>query len=248
MGGVAEYQAAADTLGRPNPAWDEAFNALSELGAAIKDANNSGYGHFNTTYARKNNGRNWHDPDLEGVLAFMAQRGGLAVLGRLAEQHDPGTTTDYADDIVAHLRAGRLVVVDQSTGDPEMNRAAAERLMWRVFNRQKGDFVRPTMREGRIVPPPDVLVYVEEAHNLLPAKADDLTTVWARTAKEGSKFRVGNVRNLNQFKSWGCSVATVRWRLPAGRGCGRGRAGRVRGARRCCGTRSGRSRGVACAG
>ena len=191
LGGVADYRGTADTLGRNDPAWDEAFNALSSLGTAIKDANNSGYGRFNTTYARDNNGRNWHDPDLEGVLAFMAQRGGLAVLGRLAEQHSPGTATDYADDIVAHLRAGRLVVVDQSTGDPEMNRAAAERLMWRVFNQQKGDFVRPTLQAGRIIPPPDVLVYVEEAHNLLPTKADDLTTVWARTAKEGSKFRIG---------------------------------------------------------
>lgn len=25
----------------------------------------------------------------------------------------------------------------------------------------------------------------------MPAKSDDLTTVWARTAKEGSKFRIG---------------------------------------------------------
>lgn len=191
LGGAQDYQVTADTLGRNNPGWDEAFNALSNLGTAIKDANNSGYGRFNTAYARAHEGRNWHDSDLEGVLAFMAQRGGLAVLGRLAEQHDPSTTTDYADDIVAHLRAGRLVVVDQSTGDPEMNQAAAERLMWRIFNRQKGDFVTPTLHEGRIVPPPDVLVYVEEAHNLLPAKADDLTTIWARTAKEGSKFRIG---------------------------------------------------------
>ena len=129
LGNDPDYQAAAGTFGRPDPAWDEAFNALKELGAAIKGDRNSAYGRFNTTYAGNHDGRNWHDPDLEGVMAFMAQRGGLAVLGRLAEQHDPGTTTDYADDIVADLRAGRLVVVDQSTGDPEMNRAAAERLM-----------------------------------------------------------------------------------------------------------------------
>jgi hypothetical protein len=186
-----DYQAGATILAVDDPSWDEAFNALASLGAAIKDANNSGYGRFNNNYARSHNGRNWHDPDLEGVLEFMGQRGGLAVLGRLSEQHDPSTSTDYADDIVDHLRSGRLVVVDQSTGDPEMNRAAAERLMWRVFNRQKQDFVRPRVENGRIVPPPDVLVYVEEAHNLLPAKADDLTTVWARTAKEGSKFRIG---------------------------------------------------------
>jgi hypothetical protein len=191
LGQVPDYQTTGVLLGEDTPTWDEAFNALRDLGTAIKDANNSGYGRFNTTYARGNNGRNWHDPDLEGILYYMEQRGGLAVLGRLAEQHDPSTTTDYADDIVSHLRAGRLVIVDQSTGDPEMNGAAAERLMWRVFNRQKQDFIRPTVQDGRIIPPPDILIYVEEAHNLLPTKADDLTTVWARTAKEGSKFRIG---------------------------------------------------------
>lgn len=126
----------------------------------------------------------------------------MRLISRLAEYHSPLTTTDYADDVVADLRAGRLVIVDQSTGDPEMNKAAAERLMWRVFNTQKQDFIDPprdsngaTIRDarGRIPPPPDILIYVEEAHNLLPAKTDDLTTVWARTAKEGSKFRIGLV-------------------------------------------------------
>ncbi len=65
--------------------------------------------------------------------------------------------------------------------------------MWRVFNRQRDDFVNPTLNKatGEIIPPPDVIVYVEEAHNLLPAKSDDLTTVWSRVAKEGSKFRIG---------------------------------------------------------
>ena len=66
-----------------------------------------------------------------------------------------------------------------------MNKAAGERLMWRVFDRQRKDFIQPKRDEaGAIIPPPDVLVYVEEAHNLLPAKADDLTTIWSRIAKE----------------------------------------------------------------
>jgi DNA helicase HerA-like ATPase len=116
----------------------------------------------------------------------------MRLISRLLEYHSPTSTSDYADDVVADLRAGRLVIVDQSTGDPDMNRAAGERLMWRVFNRQRQDFVQPRRDDvGAIVPPPEIIVYVEEAHNLLPAKADDLTTVWSRVAKEGSKFRIG---------------------------------------------------------
>ena len=40
-----------------------------------------------------------------------------------------------------------------------------------------------------------IIVYIEEAHNLLPrANArDNLTTVWARAAKEGSKLNIGMV-------------------------------------------------------
>jgi len=64
--------------------------------------------------------------------------------------------------------------------------------MWRVFNAQRRDFIHPQHDEaGAIVPPPDIIVYVEEAYNLLSAKADDFTNVWSRIAKEGSKFRIG---------------------------------------------------------
>ena len=128
------------------------------------------------------------------VLGYLNQPGGMKLVSRLNDLHAPTSTSDYADDIVADLRAGRLVIVDQSTGDPGMNKAAAERLMWRVFHRQVQDFVNAKLdAQGRFIAPPDVLVYVEEAHNLLPAKSDDLTVVWSRVAKEGSKFRIGLV-------------------------------------------------------
>lgn len=40
-----------------------------------------------------------------------------------------------------------------------------------------------------------ILVYLEEAHTLLPRAnaADNLGTVWARSAKEGSKLNIGMV-------------------------------------------------------
>ena len=121
----------------------------------------------------------WHDTQLLSILTYLNRPGGMRLISRLLQYHEPTSTSDYADDIVADLRTGRLVIVDQSTGDPDMNKAAGEWLMWRVFNRQRDDFVNPTLNKatGEIIPPPDVIVYVEEAHNLLPAKSDDLTTV-----------------------------------------------------------------------
>ncbi len=188
------YAASAAVFGRTDKVlWNEARSAWSILGQAITDKDRDKiYNTYNQSYAASKDGRDWHDEPLRAVLGFLNQAGGMKLVSRLIDFHNPSSTSDYADDIVADLRAGRLVIVDQSTGDPDMNKKAAERLMWRVFNKQVHDFVHPKLdQDNKIVPPPDVMVYVEEAHNLLPAKSDDLTKIWSRVAKEGSKFRIG---------------------------------------------------------
>ena len=197
LASTPKYAEAARVFGQGDAHWDRARAAWTALGQAMDDSA-SGYEAFNNKYIsdkekkKPGSGRDWHDTPLRSVLKFLDQPGGMRLVSGLIEYHAPSSTSDYADDIVADLRAGRLVIVDQSTGSPDMNKAAGERLMWRVFDGQRQDFIEPKRdASGAIVPPPDVLVYVEEAHNLLPAKADDLTTIWSRVAKEGSKFRIG---------------------------------------------------------
>lgn len=188
------YTRAAAIFGNRNASWPEAREAFSLVGKAINDPNGSGYGNFNQGYQAGHDGRDWHDANLTGILALYEHRGGIRLLGKVAAQHSPDTTEDYADQIVTDLEAGRLVIVDQSTGDPEMNEAAATRLMWRVFERQKSAFTAPQIGgDGNMILPSDILVYAEEAHNLLPSDGDDLKGVWARAAKEGSKYRIGLV-------------------------------------------------------
>lgn len=189
-----DYQRTAHLFSQKTVSWDEAREAFDGLRKAIQNPADSGYTGFNTKYRNSHEGRDWHDSNFTSVLALLEYRGGLRLIGQVAEQHSPLTDRDYADEIVEDLKAGRLVIVDQSTGDPEMNDAAAQRLMWRVFDSQRAAFVNPMMTpEGALVPPPDVIVYVEEAHNLLPAKETDLKNIWSRTAKEGSKYRIGLV-------------------------------------------------------
>ncbi len=101
------------------------------------------------------------------------------------KQHTQETTTDYADDIYKDLIDGKLVIIDQSTGDEELNNSSARRIITKIFENNKSIFTKGDT-------PPEILVYIEEAHNLLPPdKMNDYKDIWVRTAKEGAKLRIG---------------------------------------------------------
>ena len=114
------------------------------------------------------------------------------------------STADYADRIVTQVREGKLVIVDQLLGDPDMNSQAAERIVRRLFQEQQRSFSQPEIDSttGEIIKPPPVIVYAEEAHTLLPrASEDDNTNIWARIAKEGAKFNIGMVYSTQEPSS-----------------------------------------------
>lgn len=188
------YKRAGTLLGKESVSWDEMVEICQALRQFIADKG-SGYGEFNSKYQDKHDGRSWHDERLTGLLALLQYANGPRGLKPLNAQHDPDTVGDYAASIVDDLSKGRLVIFDQSLGDPASNKAAAERIMWALFNAQKQRFVMPVIAEnGSLTPPTDVLVYAEEAHNLLPANSgNDTSNVWSRAAKEGSKYRIGLV-------------------------------------------------------
>lgn len=190
-----QVKAAADVLGEDKPPWDSFVEACKGLQKFIEDKD-SGYGGFDSAYRKGHAGRAWADDALKNLLAIYRYPNGVVQFRNMGRQHSSQATKDYAAEIVDDLRDGKLVIFDQSTGDPDQNVNAAERILWAIFNRQKQDFVEPQEdNEGNLVPPPPIMVYLEEAHNLLPASGgkDELKTIWARTAKEGSKYQIGMV-------------------------------------------------------
>jgi hypothetical protein len=189
----ASHIAAANVFRKSNPSWLELATAFEGLYSFMSTDE---YKRFDEAYARtSSSGETWADEDLKKILEMFSRPNGARQIGKVRVQHTDSTSSDYADDIYQALRAGKLVIIDQSSGDPVINRSSAERIMWHIFRQNQALF-----RDGK--EPPDILVYIEEAHNLLPAGSDtDLENVWVRTAKEGAKYRIGMVYATQEVSS-----------------------------------------------
>ena len=106
---------------------------------------------------------------------------GYRLLQPFKEYHSPSRTSDVSEEIYQHLVDGKIVILDLSVGDIGQRDRLSKRIAQQFFESSMATFSRGTQ-------PPHIVIYVEEAHNII-GRDEPLTETWPSIVKEGAKAR-----------------------------------------------------------
>ena len=113
---------------------------------------------------------------------------GYRKLQPFKQYHSPSNTSSFEGDIVSKLRAGGIVIIDLSQGDPKLQATYSERICRRIFNDGMARFIANENQNY-------IQLYFEEAHNLFPKKDDsDLSQIYNEAVEDDVSVFVGQRR------------------------------------------------------
>lgn len=134
----------------------------------------------------------WLDDNLKALVNLIVGRNETdmpirvkSYLGPIADYHSVSRDGEVEAEIYELLLQGKIVILDLSVGSELVRKAMALRIARHILTNSMGRFHKNTEL-------PNIVIYVEEAHNLIGRK-DDLTGVWPRIAKEGAKAKIAFV-------------------------------------------------------
>lgn len=154
---------------------------------------------LNTPLPSSTTGHNWVDNNLQILLDMIAQKrinsyiSGHRILVDSIRYHSPRRTQDVGEEIYRHLTEGKIIILDLSVGDARIRERVSSHIAKNIFQSSMNIFV-----QGQT--PPNIVVYIEEAHNLI-GRTTDLTETWPRLAKEGAKYRISLVYATQEVSS-----------------------------------------------
>ena len=146
-------------------------------------------------------GNRWLDGDCKAMLNMLAQRNdannyirGYRILKNAKEYHScERTDMEVYEEIYDNLEKGKIVILDLSVGNSRLRNKISEDLARSIFNKSMKTFTKA-------MTPPNIMIYIEEAHNLIGKKMD-LNEPWPRLAKEGAKYKIGLVYATQEVSS-----------------------------------------------
>jgi hypothetical protein len=165
---------------------------------------------------KQEKGHEWADEDLKSLLVILTRKSksgggancsGFRIFKPVIEQHTSTTQAPFDQDILNKLRQGKIVIIDLSLGNPEIQHMFSERICSRIF----ADAIN---RFTSTHPNNFIQFYFEEAHNLFPKKDDkDLSQIYNRLAKEGAKLNLGLIYATQEVSSISGNIlkATQNW-------------------------------------
>jgi len=145
-------------------------------------------------------GDSWFDPNSQALANLLAQLNskGSYINGWNSftignDYHSPNGSQSIPSDIYGHLLEGRIVIMDLSVGSESVRKTMALQIAGHIIDESSKKF-----NEG--ITPPSIVIYVEEAHNLI-GKESKLDETWPRIAKEGAKFGISLVYSTQEPSS-----------------------------------------------
>lgn len=106
------------------------------------------------------------------------------------ERFHLSNTDTYFDEILKKIKSGKTILIDMVYGSEEIRNLLSTKIATLIFSENQKAFTEAKE-------PPFVILYVEEAHNLI-GKDMEPTDIWPRIAKEGAKYNIGLVYSTQE--------------------------------------------------
>lgn len=134
----------------------------------------------------------WVNSEMEAFLNMLVREnsrwnpfGGFRAIAKYKSYHSSRRNAEVTQEILQHLKNGKIVILDLSAWPYEVREVLSKRIAQQIFDNSFAD-----MHAGKI--PANMVIYVEEAHNLI-GRQDNLSDTWPRIAKEGAKAKIALV-------------------------------------------------------
>jgi hypothetical protein len=157
-------------------------------------------GNLMSSSSTKSNPKNWFDDECDAMLNVLVAKNksdapihGYKALFEAKKYHSPDRSVDVAAEIYELLKNGKIIILDLSVGNAMLREKVSKKIASYIFNQSMQYFTDAQT-------PPNIVIYIEEAHNLI-GKNMDLTETWPRMAKEGAKYRIALVYATQEVSS-----------------------------------------------